>query len=247
MYPSINTYKFKSLSELMVPLPITLQTVQYIEGCASYDIDVIRVSKDGTQHKANDELYTIPYPYIEPINPEFAQIGSSIHMLSEDIINQWQRQIDSRVYPISNFAITKKYIDTFDADPDNACFISALTGYIVSFNYTSITDVKLVTIPNNVASLMSNFLKMSHVSPEAVEASGVPKSEMAKTFFQDAYSRFYSFTPKGEDKSKLLTDKRHYFEATSNGRCVLTADQAKKINERALVSFYNHERIIMTV
>lgn len=247
MYPNLNTYKFKTMSEFMVPMQTLIQTVQYIEGCPSYDLDIMKQSNSGEQVKINDELYTIPYPFIEPVNPEYYQAGVLINNMNNNELSLWKKQIDTRVYPIVHFSVTKQFIEHFDSDPNNACFISAITGYIVSFNYQSISDVKIVNIPNNVASLMSNFLKLSQVSPEAVEISGVPKTEMAKTFFVDSYSRFYSVTPTGADKSVLLTDRQHYFEATSNSKCVLTTQQANAINSLALKAFHNRERIIFTV
>lgn len=247
---SIFDCKFKSLKDFMVPFPIFLQTVQYIEGCSFYDLDIITNSTDqnGTL-LTKDDLYVIPYTYTEPCMPEYKEKACDINALSLEDYDRWKEAIDKRITSIVRHGITRRTIESIDDNPEIASIISLNSGHITSFSYTNARDIYIVDMHVNLKNTLQDLMKLRQVSPELMqsveETHGVSRSDMVQNIMRnvinvDEYVRFIGM-------HDTFDNSDPYAMITANNDDLHDAYIAKVSAARILQLCNRHEKIILTV
>ena len=250
---SIYGHKFTNLKEYMVPLKVLLMMVQQVENYPGYDAAVY----DEDKNDISDDVYCVPYPYRNPIDPKLASymenhgVEATVNDFSKDTLETWYKMIQERVEPIILNGLRSSTINNFDKDDNSAIILSTLSGKPIQFEYKNLLGLETYGIPYELPRILHEGISIVKSMNEAADEYEIYNAtacyQRLKELTRDltinsGYMGFYKFMYRMKDnKIKVIWLKG------SPGPTILNLDgfqiSSTYIQESALA----HKKVIFTI
>lgn len=242
--------KFEKLGDFLVPMTSFNQVVSFIEGCPDYGLRVRAKNNLGEDFDISDQMYCSPYPYSEPVSPDYYNIGGDFSGLSDEDLIEWRTKINDRAMVFANFALRSEIIERIDNDPNTGVIIELMCGYMIPFSYDKTNGLEIYATQEFLPAVLDTY---KHVNEEIND--NVPKEQqefILKTIYADLanhiavdkYRLMYQFSYTDHDPWNM---SGKYIQGTANERSVCTLSHSLTIAKHVHECYNNHDKVILVM
>lgn len=154
----INRLANMKITEFIEPLTSLIQRAQLVEtnDTLHYDISYFG-PKEGWE--LDDPLYTVSYPYMEPVVPEWCKLTKEqVRDLPDSLLSDWIERVNSRVHPYIESASPYSAFTEYANDDRCGIILHAYTGDWIRFNYEELSCFDTILMPEGLITVMQSFV-----------------------------------------------------------------------------------------
>lgn len=247
-YDSIYNEEIDRLGDVLIPLPVFNDMVEYVEGTNSFEVSYsMRYDGDVESHNATASMRIMPYPYTtgiaysEPI-VKFAEqlrVANGIDEKTKEIMigNAISNAIANRISTFAQNMVETSLLEKLDADPDVGCILHISTGNMIFYHFSCVDDLEVIQLD----SMIPRVLNAATMRDESRERE-LHNIRLAHSYgpryrhlYRFHYTRVDELNPTGEPIFGTITDS-----------ATIELENSAIISENIVQRFKAHQKVILT-
>ena len=160
-YDSIYNEQIDRIGDILVPLPVFNDMVEFVEGTNSFEIAyTMRYDNEVHSYDATTGMCIMPYPYLESVAysapiVDFAtriENRKDVSNINKEIIltNAIREAISARIETFASNMLDRSIVEKIDSDPDVGCILHVSTGNMVFYHFSCVDDLQVIQLDNMI-------------------------------------------------------------------------------------------------
>lgn len=249
LYDSIYNERIERIADILIPVPVFNDMVEFIEGTNAFEISYsLRFGDEDYSYDSTSSMRIMPYPYLSGVADSRAIVDFATQLQRHEGITNENREmiltntirenIAARISSFASNMIDLSIVEKIDADPDVGCILHVSTGNMIFFHYSCVDDLQIIQMDN----MLPRYLAIATLDDQEAreeQLRDVRTFNIAGPKYRHIYRFNYTkkddFNPGGDIVFGTITD----------AACI-EAQCSPIISENIINRFRAHQKVILT-